>query len=98
METNFIIDVTDKFYHEANEWMWDYCTFLGKYISSDGTKYDLGILLKTDDNLIINEYSLAIVYDNKPGSYVSSFVYDEKIAHDFQKETLRRARLLNLIK
>jgi len=98
METNnFIIDITDKFYYKADEWMWNYCTFLGKYISSDGSKYDLGILLKTNNSLIINDYSLAIVYDNEPGSYISGFVFNEQTASDFQKETLRRARLLNLI-
>ena len=97
MIENWIIDIEDKFFPEANEWMWDYCTFLGKYVSSDGTKYDLGILLRNNENLIINEYSLAIVYGNTPGNYISSFVYNEDKAHDFKKETLKRARALNLI-
>jgi len=94
----FTINIDDKFYPEANDWMWDYCTFLGKFISSDGSKYDLGIVLKSKA-MILEEYSLAIVYGSSDCNYISGFVYDEdKETRDFIIETLRRARLLNLIK
>jgi len=92
------INEKDKFYPDANEWMWNYCTFLGKYTDKSGNNYDLGILIKADNNLLLNEYSLAIVYDNIPGSYISSYIPDESNSPEFVKETLKRARNLNLIK
>ena len=67
---NFIIDLNDKFYPEADEWMWNYCIFLGKFTDSSGSNWDLGILLD-GDSIIINDWSAAIVYDNNPGAYIS---------------------------
>lgn len=98
--TDFNINPNDKFYPEANEWMWDYCTFLGKFTDSKGENFDLGILLDRDDNkFILGDWSAAIVYGNTPGNYISGGNYDtEREPREFMKEMIRRAKILNLIK
>jgi len=90
-------NLEDKFFPNADNWMWGYCEFLGKYISEKGDEYDLGILVDSEA-ILLNEYSFAIVYDNIPGSYISGYAYNgENELDDIRKETLRRARLLNII-
>ena len=51
---------------EAVEWMWDHCLFLVTYNGAEGAM-DLGIHL---DNR--GELSLAVVYGNEPGEYISN--------------------------
>ena len=96
---DFTINLNDKYYPEADNWMWNYCTYLGKYKSFDGKQYDLGILLNA--NYIDGYTSLAVVYDNIPGSYISGdikkYKKDFDKIPDFIKETIRRTELLNLI-
>jgi hypothetical protein len=101
-EINFNIAFHDKFYPEANKWMWNYCTFLGKFTDSENNNYDLGIVFKDSGVLIIGEWCSAIVYDNVHGSYISSGDELDKI-EDYTEtreciiEMKRRAKLLNLI-
>jgi hypothetical protein len=82
---NFTINPDDKFYPDANEWMWNYCIFLGKFTDSDGHNYDLGI----------HKNSAAIVYSNQAGDYLSGGL---DYRRECYKETLRRAKHLNLFK
>ena len=53
----------------ANEWMWDYCVFLGPFTDSNGTNWDLGIHIDSDRYDF--NVSGAIVYGNEPGDYYS---------------------------
>jgi hypothetical protein len=104
MKNNFIINPDDKFFPSADEWMWNYCTFLGKFTNSGGEKFDLGILLEGD---IKGQWCAACVYGNTPGNYISGarFMYLNKDGEmrdgleEFEHiiEMVRRARLLNLI-
>ena len=96
---DFTIDTNKKFYPSADEWMWNYCTFLGQFTDSDGDNYDLGILLKDSNSLaMIGDYSLAVVYGDTPGDYISGCYFEESEKREFVIETLRRAKMLNLIK
>ena len=90
------IDQTDKFYPSADEWMWNYCTFLGKWTDPEtGDNWDLGIYLPKR----IDTPSCASVYGDTPGNYNSAEVYREP--HDrpypMVEEVYKRARKLNLI-
>ena len=96
-DENFVIDLNKKYYPSANNWMWNYCTFLGQYTDVNGDNYDLGVLLKTESNLVISEFSFAIVYGNKPGNYISGPYHNSEEKRDFIKETIRRVKILNLI-
>jgi len=87
-----------KYYPSADEWMWDYCTFLGSFEDSKGDKYDLGILLDNGNNSLIEEWSLAVVYGNEPGNYISGGPrMHNNSPHEFAQETIKRAKKLNLI-
>lgn len=83
------------FYPSATEWMWNYCIFLGSYVSKDGTAYDLGIHITEDRTA-----SAAIVYSNEPGDYYSGeldvFGLGEYITNneEIYEETRRRANNL----
>jgi hypothetical protein len=80
----------EKFFPEADKWMWNYCVFLGKFTDSKDNNFDLGIHIG-------DEISAAIVHGNEPGDYFSgpisnrmtrdNDVYDEKYI-----ETLKRAK------
>lgn len=65
--------VQTKFFPQADEWMWNYCHYLGS-IELNGDKYDLGIHKSKD----VDRYSFAIVYGNDPGDYISGIIYDFK--------------------
>lgn len=95
--TDFIIDFSKKHFPSADEWMWDYCTFLGQFTDSSGDNYDLGIVLGSSDRIIIGEFSLAVVYGNDPGNYISGGNFKSTDHREFVIETLKRARKLNLI-
>jgi hypothetical protein len=81
------------YYPSAKEWMWNYCIYLGPFISEDGNTYDLGIYL--GDKQI--GPSAAIVYGNDPGKYISGQLTDHPHTTDYYLETIKRAKLLNLI-
>ena len=89
-----IINTNDLFFPEAKEWMWNYCTPLGKYISNTGELYDLGVYI----NPINKEVSAAIVYGNDPGSYLSGdlnleLFTDINYPHNLiYRETIQRAK------
>jgi len=56
------------FYPSADDWMWDYCHFLGSWVNPyNGAKYDLGIFTKKD----LKDTSGAMVYGNIDGNYIS---------------------------
>ena len=105
MKNDFVINPDEKFFPSADEWMWSYCTFLGKFVDSRGENWDLGILIEGD---IEGQWSAACVYGNEPGNYISGarFMYYNKDGEardvidkgfDHIKEMVRRARILNLI-
>ena len=58
-------------YPGAEGWMWSYCTYLGPFTDSKGDKYDLGV--RVDEHL---GTSLAIVYSNECGDYISGSLED----------------------
>jgi len=66
-------DLSDLFYPQAIDWMWDYCLFLGKFTDSKGVNYDLGVHFN-GESLTTHQFSLAIVYSNEPGDYSSSYM------------------------
>jgi len=78
----------DYFYYpEAIDWMWDYCTPLGKYESLDGEKYDLGVYISKE------EVVGAIVCSNRPGDYLSptlDSLKNPRFLEDVYKETYKR--------
>lgn len=54
-------------YPDADNWMWDYCIYLGPYQNPEtGLVYDLGVYQHPDGKL-----SMAIVFGNRPGDYLS---------------------------
>lgn len=63
-------DLTDLFYPQAIDWMWDYCLNLGKFTDSKGVNYDLGVHFNGEE-LTTHQFSLAIVHSNNPGDYNS---------------------------
>lgn len=81
------VDPNDKFYPDADDWMWNYCVFLGKFTDSKGRDYDLGIYPGAKYG---RHYSAAIVYSNEPGDYASG---DLPGSHGFEayNETFKRA-------
>lgn len=83
--------MTKLFFPSAEKWMWDYCIYLGPFIASDGTKYDLGI----------HEDAAAIVYGNEPGEYISGTLRDfgflnKRPVDEAYEETRKRAIMLGL--
>lgn len=106
-EHNFIINPDDKFYPQANEWMWDYCTFLGKFTDSQGNNYDLGVYIRHSvyNGEIFTTESEATVYGNEPGDYYSGDFRHIRLDDNYKwigqerlDEAYRRAKVLNLIK
>jgi hypothetical protein len=83
------------YYPSAKEWMWSYCIYLGPFTSEDGRNYDLGIFL---GDAILGP-SAAIVYGDIDGNYISgplkNVIGDRP---DYYRETVKRAKALNLIK
>lgn len=79
------------FFPSATNWMWNYCIYLGPFIASDGSKYDLGI----------HKDSAAIVFGNEPGDYYSGelHLFSQEIKRpkdEAYEETRKRAKMLNL--
>lgn len=84
----------NKFYPEAENWMWTYCEFLGKFTDSKGRNYDLGIYVGEKPYI-----SAAIVWGNTPGDYSSGDLhrYSGHSGTNFVKfehytETINRAK------
>jgi hypothetical protein len=75
-------DLTDLFYPDAKDWMWDYCLFLGKFTDSKGKNYDLGVHFNNYTDLEKYNFSLAIVYSNEPGDYSSGYMNYNRFTHD----------------
>lgn len=73
-------DLTDLFYPQAKDWMWDYCLNLGKFTDSKGVNYDLGVHFNGRED--IGNFSLAVVYSDKPGDYISGYMKFDKLTHD----------------
>lgn len=98
MAANFVINPDDKFYPQANVWMWDYCTFLGKFTDSKGNNYDLGIY--TDDILKGNlRLSDATVLSDEPGDYLSGEIsqrHKNETTYENKLEIYRRLDILNI--
>ncbi len=63
-------DLSDLFYPDAKDWMWNYCLFLGKFTDSKNRNYDLGVHFNSEE-LTTHQFSLAIVHSNEPGDYSS---------------------------
>lgn len=84
---------------KAKNWMWNYCVYLGPYTDkSNNLHYDLGIHLRPEGDIVGN--SLAIVYGNEPGQYISGSIPSPRgwVQSPMYRETLKRAKALNLIK
>lgn len=64
-----------KSYPQADDYMWNYCTYLGSIRDTDGRPYDLGIWISSD-NLQI---SFAIVDGPNSGDYHSGSIYVDGI-------------------
>jgi len=99
---SFIINPDDKFYPQANEWMWSYCTFLGKFTDKEGINYDLGVYI--DTGVFVHSprnVCDATVHSNTPGDYTSGDFERFPISEDdrdWKQEVYKRAKILNLIK
>lgn len=89
------------FYPSATEWMWDYCIYLGSFIDSRGTKFDLGIYIDERDESA-DRILAAIVYGDEPGNYYSGelnrFGLDGHPMDEKYEETRRRAENLGYYK
>lgn len=62
--------VQKKHFPNADNWMWDYCKYLGS-IEYQGYKFDLGIWIPKGK---IERPSYAIVYGNDAGDYISGHI------------------------
>lgn len=97
---NFEINPANKFYPAANEWMWNYCIFLGKFTDSNGVNYDLGLHIN-DKQPAGFRYSDATVHSDRAGDYTSGNILMALKAKNVQPhivELYKRATALNLIK
>jgi hypothetical protein len=97
---NHTMTAADKFYPIANQWMWDYCFFLGKFTDSKGKNHDLGIYINTEEEEDIDKYSLAVVHSNEAGDYNSGRLAphnNPEFNTEFGIETYRRARILGIV-
>lgn len=63
--------VMEKFFPEADEWMWNYCTYLGSGIYNGKEKLDLGVHVSSEKGNV----SFAIVYGPEGGQYASGPIY-----------------------
>ncbi len=81
-------------YPSAKEWMWSYCVYLGPFVSDEGKAYDLGIYLGSK---LGEGPCAAIVYGHTPGDYISGPLVKRDFQPDYYAETIKRARVLNLI-
>jgi hypothetical protein len=96
----------DKFYPSADEWMWSYCIFLGKFVDSKGNKWDLGVHIESSDIFDFYRLSAAIVHGNESGDYYSGDInenvfdkrYDNFFPGEAYRETYRRAKEKGLFK
>lgn len=83
---------------EAREWMWDYCIYLGPFTSSADRHYDLGIHINKD----IGGISMAVVYGDVPGNYISGplkLLANASSDHnEMVRELIKRVTALKLIK
>ena len=65
-----LCDSSDReslYYPEARNWMWTHCEYLGGFKCPDtGDEYDLGVYRAPG-----GQVSLAIVFGNEPGDYLS---------------------------
>lgn len=90
----------DLFYPDAINWMWHYCTNLGKFTDSKGNNYDLGVFIDDD-----GDCHSAIVFDNEDGCYFSNelSMYDPSSSdmsnwhNERLNETYKRAKEAGLI-
>ena len=64
--------VMKKFFPEANNWMWDYCKYLGSSVYNGNEKLDLGVHIPSADKGCV---SFAIVYGPEGGQYASGPIY-----------------------
>ena len=76
------LDTAEKYYPKADQWMWYYCTFLGKYSAPNDEEFDLGIFISKNGYV-----SFAIVHSDEPGDYFSGSV--ERFANDIPTDDLR---------
>jgi hypothetical protein len=79
-------------YPSAKEWMWSYCTYLGPYRHKEHN-YDLGVYIHADKSII----SLAIVYGDEPGDYISGNVEYVTASDKVGQETIQRAIYADII-
>jgi len=90
--------LSDLFYPEAKEWMWNYCLNLGKFTDSEGRNYDLGIYIDDEQPTMT-----AIVYGSEPGNYISGrlnkaeILEHQKFGFEHYVETIHRATKLGLL-
>ncbi len=82
------------YYPEARDWMWDYCVYLGPYTSPSGEHLDLGVYLS--DFTLDHSVSLAAVYGNNDGDYISGMI-NSTIETPMYVEALKRAYALGLV-
>ena len=64
--------VNKKFHPAADEWMWDYCTYLGSGVYNGSEQLDLGVNITSDSP---ENVSFAIVYGEDAGQYASGSIY-----------------------
>lgn len=65
----------NKHYPQADNWMWNYCYYLGSIRDKDGRPYDLGIWTSADKKQI----SFAVVDGPVGGDYHSGSIYVDGI-------------------
>lgn len=98
---SFVIDPTDKHYPQADNWMWHYCVFLGKFTDSTGKNYDLGVHIDISvyNGKLSKDVCDATVHSNEPGNYTSGDLsrLDNTETREWKLEVIRRARILNLL-
>lgn len=64
--------VYKKFHPAANDWMWDYCMYLGSCVYNEVEQLDLGVHISSESKGCV---SFAIVYGEEDGQYASGPIY-----------------------
>lgn len=79
-----------KHYPQADNWMWNYCQYLGSVLDVDGRPYDLGVWTSSDKIQI----SFAIVDGPIGGDYHSGSIYVDGVIQSHIFSWLKNSKLI----
>ena len=81
--------VNKKFHPVADEWMWDYCMYLGSSVYNENEQLDLGVHIPSESKGCV---SFAIVYGDEAGQYASGPIYTDSKFNTTVLNTLKHPK------